>query len=282
MQTIMKSFFTLCLLVLLSNAFAQQKDIARITDSIQTEGKMLYRSEMASWYGTDVFVAQCKDKRPQSGGYLSYDTGNGETNIFFSKGDSPKVLASIAFEKNFNPNVYKLDTVTRNLTTQEKELYIIRQKTLAQVYTDTLFKRYQNTDLNLIPVVSNGHKRVYILTGPQNNGVVIIGNDYLLEFNNNNELISKKRLHKTTLFLKSDPNNPARSAIHSHLPETGDFMTATDVCTTMLYERSAGWQFHMVISKNYVSSWNCEQNQLVILTREAWEKIAKTTKDEKN
>jgi len=279
----MRRIFTLCLLLaIFSGTKAQEKNIAKITDSLVTEGRALYQSEIASWYGTDAFVEKCKDKLALSGGYLSYDTGDGETNIFFSKGDSPKILATISFEKQFNARVYKFDTTSRALTKQENELVTIRQKALAEVNRDTIFKRYKNTDLNLIPLISNGVKKVYILTGPQQNGLVILGNDYLLTFNDRNEIISKKRLHKGVFFFKKDPQNTAESAVHSHVTETGDFITATDICTLMLYERSAGWKFHVVISANYVSSWNCERNQLVILTKQAWENIAKSQTENKN
>jgi hypothetical protein len=38
--------------------------------------------------------------------------------------------------------------------------------------------------------------------------------------------------------------------MHSHLPETGDFITPTDICTLMPYEKFANWKTHNVVSKN--------------------------------
>ncbi|MFN8251902.1 MAG: hypothetical protein U0V75_08455 [Ferruginibacter sp.] len=61
--------------------------------------------------------------------------------------------------------------------------------------------------------------------------------------------------------------------MHTHLGETGDFITATDICTLMLYARFANWQQHMVISENYVSIWDCKQNSLFAITRKAWDRI---------
>ena len=81
----------------------------------------------------------------------------------------------------------------------EKDIFEIRQTALAIVQKDTLFKTYKNTNLNFIPLISNGDKKVYILTGPEQNGVVILGNDYLLNFDDNNKLIGKKRLHKNII-----------------------------------------------------------------------------------
>ena len=41
--------------------------------------------------------------------------------------------------------------------------------------------------------------------------------------------------------------------IHNHQEETGDFITATDICTLMLYEKFAKWKNHIVVSKKYMS-----------------------------
>ena len=62
--------------------------------------------------------------------------------------------------------------------------------------------------------------------------------------------------------------------MHSHLPEYSDIITATDICTTMLYQKSTEWETSYVMSKKYVSIWDCKKNELVIMTREAWEKIS--------
>jgi hypothetical protein len=79
--------------------------------------------------------------------------------------------------------------------------------------------------------------------------------------------------------MKGDENNKIISAMHSHLPETGDIMTATDICTTMLYEKFAEWETNYVISKKYVSIWDCKSDELVVMTIEAWKKM---TKDNNN
>ncbi len=97
--------------------------------------------------------------------------------------------------------------------------------------SDTLFQIYENTNLNLI-LISNGEKKVYILTGPQQSGVVIFGNDYLVTFDKANKLIGKKRLHKNIIPLPyegTDDEKKTEGTVHSHLPETGDFITATDI-----------------------------------------------------
>src|SRR5689334_9378884 len=69
-----KTFLLLTAICSLFTALAQEDDNNRadsIGARIVDEGKQLYRSEMASWYGTDVFLEQFKE-RDKIGGYFSY------------------------------------------------------------------------------------------------------------------------------------------------------------------------------------------------------------------
>ena len=38
-----------------------QDNIEKVSDSLVAEGRRLYRSEMASWYGTDAFLEKYKN-----------------------------------------------------------------------------------------------------------------------------------------------------------------------------------------------------------------------------
>src|ERR1700754_5037034 len=131
-----KLIISCALLVFALKTFAQHKDTQRITDSIVNEGKALFRSEWASWYGSDIFLAQCKQKRALVGGYISYETSTGLNNVFFSKGEAPVALATTSFGNDFNENNYKLDTITRKLSASEKELISIRQAVVKRIGTD--------------------------------------------------------------------------------------------------------------------------------------------------
>ncbi|MEO6901946.1 MAG: hypothetical protein ABI315_02185 [Bacteroidia bacterium] len=61
--------------------------------------------------------------------------------------------------------------------------------------------------------------------------------------------------------------------MHTHLPETGDFITATDICTLMLYEKLAKWKTHKEVSQKYLNIWNCETDQLAVIAMDVVEKI---------
>lgn len=245
-----------------------QEDPNEIVKPIVAEGELLYKSEMASWYGTDLFLEKYSN-RENIGGYFSYSENEISKCIFFSKTDNPKVIGTISFDTTYSVNTAKIDLTEREFTLKENELYIIRKIALNEISSDTLFKTYKNTNLNLIPLINENGKKVYIITGPEQSGVVILGNDYLLTFDNNNNLLIKKRLHKNLIPLFYDgkelKGKKVEGAIHSHLPETGDFITATDICTLMLYEKFAKWKTHNVVSQKYLNIWNCETNQLTII-----------------
>lgn len=255
-----------------------QKNPTESPQQIVAEGKLLYKSEMASWYGTDLFLENFKD-RDKVGGYFSYSENGIAKCVFFSKASEPKVIGTISFDSTYDTRIAEIDLIERDFSNNELDLYEIRKLALTEIQTDTLFKTYKNTDLNLIPLINGNEKKVYVLTGPQQTGVVIFGNDYLLTFNSDNKLLLKKRLHKNIIPIyyeeKVADGKQVEEAYHSHLPETGDYITATDICTLMLYEKTAKWKRYNVVSKKYLNIWDCEKNELNVISMDVIEKINK-------
>lgn len=279
----MNKTLTIILALLTVSVFGQKNPMEE-AQPIVAEGKLLYKSEMASWYGTDIFLENYKN-RENIGGYFSYSENDISKCVFFSKSKNPKVIGTISFDKTYNVKTAKTDLSERDFTTNENDLYIIREIALLEAKSDTLFKKYNNTNLNFIPLINGNEKKVYILTPPQENGVVIFGNDYLLTFDKNNKLTHKKQLHANLIAInyggKEEDGNHVVGAMHTHLPETGDFMTATDICTLMLYEKFAKWKTHNVVSEKYLSTWNCETDQLTVVPMDEVEKINKDQKKRK-
>lgn len=267
----MKKSILIISLLLQLHAMAQENPTL-LAQPIVAEGKRLYASEMASWYGTDLFVAAYKN-RENIGGYFSYTIGDTSKCIFFSRAENPVVIGTIGFDSTYNIAKAKLSIAERNFTSLENDLYTIRKIALEAIVKDTLFKRYRNTNLNLIPLIYNNEKKLYVLTGPEQSGVVIFGNDYVIEFDAQNKIVSKKQLHRNLIPIEygavQKDGEEVVGAAHSHLPETGDFITATDICTLMLYEKIAKWKQHNVISAKYLNIWNCETNQLVVVPRDS-------------
>lgn len=253
-----------------------QDDLTALTKPIVDEGKRLYRSEMASWYGTDLVLEAYKD-RDNIGGYFSYTEDHITKCIFFSRSATPQVIGTISFDSTYNTETATTDLTVRAFTTLENDLYTLRKTAAETVHTDSLFKTYKNTSLNLIPLINKNEKKVYVLTGPRENGVVIFGNDYLLTFSPDNKLVNKKALHKNIIPVyygeKGNEEKDMVGTMHSHLPETGDFITATDICTLMLYGKFTKWKQHNVVSKKYLNVWDCETNELAVVPMSTIEKI---------
>jgi len=269
----MKNLPALILVFISLNCVCQSKTDKQ-TNAIIEEGKKLYQSEMASWYGTDIFLAKYPDKE-KIGGYFSYPENDNSKCIFFSKEANPKVIGTISFDSSFDTNKALTDLNERTFTKNELDYYTLRINAKKALENDTLIKTYNNSQLNLIPLISNNERKVYILTGPSVNGVVILGNDYLLNFDMNNTFINRKALHKNIIPIEFKNDQTEVETMHSHLPETGDFITATDICTLMLYEKFTNWKSHMVLSKKYVSIWNCKTNELHVVPSETFLKLGK-------
>ncbi|RYY65135.1 MAG: hypothetical protein EOO12_07810 [Chitinophagaceae bacterium] len=255
-------------------ASAQEDAVTKTTDSIVAEGRRLYRREMASWYGTDLFL-EAYTNRDNIGGYFSYTDGALARCVFFSRADQPTVIGSITFDSTYNTRTAKVDLAERPFSSEERALHGIRQATLDLMQSDTLFQSYSNTSFNLIPLIDGADRKVYVLTGPKREGLVVFGNDYLVRFDGNNAVTGKRRLHRNIIPIEvaGKDGTEVESTMHAHLPETGDFITATDVCTLMLYGRFTKWKQHSVFSKNYLNIWNVQTNELFVMTMEALERI---------
>ncbi|MEI7489608.1 MAG: hypothetical protein WCJ72_19760, partial [Chryseobacterium sp.] len=231
------------------------QDLKKTAKEIQEEGIELYRSEMASWYGTDVLKANY-DKMENIKGYFSYIDGGVPKCIFFS--EKNKVLATVAFPANYNPRDAKLDLNERDFTTKELDYFTIRQNANEKVKTDTIFQQYNNTSINLIPLIDkNNVKKVYAVTGPSVDNIVIFGNDYLISFNDKNEVKNIEKLHKGIIVqaMKEEKMENAISGLHSHVLENQQTITPTDICTLMLYYKFTNWDDYFVVSKDFVSIW---------------------------
>lgn len=260
-------------LALISIITYGQKNPTEKAQPIVTEGKLLYRLEKTSWLGTDLFLEHYKNSE-NIGGYFSYIEKDVTKCIFFLESDTPIVIGTISFNLDLNKETAILDLSERPFSKIEKDLYQIRKIALDKLLTDSIFKFYQNTSPNLIPIINGKEKKVYILTGSTKNGVVFFGNDYLLTFNNNNQFVSTKKIHNDIISVKYGSNDSiVIGGIHNHLPTTGDFITATDICTLMLYEKIAKWHTYVVVSKKYLNTWNCETDELTVISMDVVGKI---------
>lgn len=262
-------------------AYSQNKE----TEKILNEGKLLFRLEKGSWYGTDDMLARFKTKKDSIGGYLSYENEENKINtIFFSRFDSNKILVRYEFDSLPKTKPIKIDSKNHIASHLEKSLIKIRQdaKDRAYLNEDKFFSFYENTALNFIPVINENGRNVFVLTGPQVSGVVLIGNDYKLEYNKKNEFVKKMKIHNSILqfpYKSDDPENKLKSTFQSLV--LSEYINSTDICTLLLYKDYVEWKQHYAMSKKYVSIFDLEKESLFTMKRKAWEKIYNNQSDKK-
>lgn len=270
----MRNIIFLLLLTFIYSGYSQNKK----TDEILEEGKLLYRLEKASWYGTDNFLANFQNKKDSIGGYLSYKNENDKIQtIFFSRFQPNKILVRYTFDSLPKVEPIKIDTLKRESSTLEKDLIEIRQnaRDLVSANEDSFFTFYENTSLNFIPVIDQKEKKVYVLTAPRVSNIVLIGNDYKFNFDRNNEFKKKEKIHNSILefsYGSDNEENQIQSTYHSHV--VTDFISATDICTLLLYKDYLEWNQHIVISEKEVSIFNLDKESLFTMKKKAWEKIS--------
>jgi len=280
-KTQMTKSILLLLLISITVSYSQNKETERILE----EGKLLYRLEKGSWYGTDDLLERFESKKDSIGGYLSYETENNLINtIFFSRFDSDKILVRYSFDSLPKVKPIKIDTLNNVASELEKNLILIRQdaKDRASSNEDEFFTFYENTALNFIPVIKGKQRDVFVLTGPQIGGVVLIGNDYKLSYDKRNRFDKKMKIHNSILqfpYNSGDKENPTVQTFHSHI--VTEYISSTDICTLLLYKDYVEWNQHIVISEKEVSIFDLEKESLFTMKTKAWEKIAEH-QNEKN
>ncbi|PHS66729.1 MAG: hypothetical protein COB12_05865 [Flavobacterium sp.] len=271
------------ILLLLSSSFIYSQN--NETENILKEGKLLFRLEKGSWYGTDDMLARFKTKKDSVGGYLSYETTENKIKtIFFSRFNSDEILIRYEFDSLPKPERIKIDTLNHKATDLEKSLISIRQDAKDRAYSneDKFFNFYENTSLNFIPLITDKEKSVFVLTGPQVSGIVLIGNDYKLSYNKKNKFKKKEKIHNSILqfpYTSKNKENPTVSTIHLHV--ITKYISSTDICTLLLYKNYVEWNQHIVMSDKEISIFDLDKESFFTMKRKAWEKIYNTEKDKK-
>lgn len=236
----------------------------------------MYRLEAVSWEGTDILLSRFQNKS-QIGGYFAYQDGHGIRFVFVSsEEENGKIIAEMYFDNSLKPDLGTISIDSRDFSNLEKDIWTVRRFALDLAVKDTFFKKYQGVSYNVIPIVNQSEKKVYILSAGQKHGVVYFGNDYLLTFDDNNVLTSKKKFHNSVIQTEYGTSKDGiiiTGGAHSHLPALGQVISATDICTLMLYQKLTHWESYFVISADYVSIWDCKKNNLAVMTNEAFDKL---------
>ena len=208
-------------------------------DAIE-EGFLLYQHEKMAWWGSDAY--QLSSQKGEVDLYFTYFTDSTMHTIFGNnKGEA--VFEFMVDKKSLSSA--SLDTI-RPMTEQEKMLYTQKRtmiETLQKLDEEGKIQishpnpQYASFNIDVVRV-NDTLSRLYILTGVFLKDVMPFGNDYALDFDNENNFLAFHTFHKNFYPLyKEDGWSADDLPMHSHEEEETPFITATDICNYYLYAR---------------------------------------------
>jgi len=247
----MQLYTTVLLLLIsfLSNAqmVMTDKEMKEKTDSILNEANLLYTYERSAWVSTDMVMGKVSIKK-DFGGYFVYQAGDTIKTIILDTANK-SCIYELSFINDFN--LPKTENITRrSITSYEEKLLNTKNNILNEIVE----KKYEvdcpkgfNLNMELLPA-GNGYK-LYILTGTTQSQMIPFGNDYLFLADTNGDIISWKKFHSRLIYTptKGQDGESVTEIIHSHLI-TEPFISATDICTFMLYGSLYGQMEFLVYS----------------------------------
>ncbi len=237
------------------------------------EGKLLYRLEAAGWRATDRMIVNQGARRDSVGGYVAFADGENLRVITYSRYDSSKVMSVFVMNREFDEGSMLVDNITRKAQPREQALIDLRIRALRDVAFDTthFFKHYRNTHFNLIPIIDDTSRRVYVMTTIEQGVVMPIGNDYLLRYSPTLQLVERKKLHQSFIpidLLHQDTlSNDPDLTWHKHADAGDPLPTATDICALLLYTKNAAWHKHGIITSQWYMLFDRTANTFDFLPR---------------
>lgn len=202
-------------------------------DSVLTEAQLLYKYEKATWVSTDLAIGNRAVKKDW-GGYLAYEE-HGEIRVIILGKGRKNCIAEYSFVSDFN-NPKSVTTITRELSNREKTLLKVEEKIVKNLsdkpYKVTIPDGFKP---NLILLPFDEKYKLYIIMGTSQRDVIPFGNDYLFIADKNGKIENWQKFHSGMILGYTTFNgHKVTELTHSHLPTT-PLITATDICTFMLY-----------------------------------------------
>ncbi len=259
---------------------------AQNPDQVLAEGRFLYRLERASWLGADEFAAKFPDQHDSIGGYFSYvNEEDLVVNVFFHRDDQLRIMVRFYYSGMPSGSPLRVDTLNHTATMIEMDLLDLRQDALQRIEENAydFYTLYDNMTFNLIPVITGGERKVYVLTAGNAANVVYLGNDYLLSYDMKNKYVSQEKLHNSLLafpYKKGGPGEEVNATVHSHV--VSELITPTDICTLLLYRELTDWDLHYVVGNEYVSIFDIKRERLDVMPKKIWLEISRKQQKKKH
>lgn len=253
-------------------------ELFAVNDSVIKEGHRLYFFEKINWNVADFLFAN--HKAEEVGASLTYMAEDSLMIALFA--DTSIVNTVCELQWDMRTNQYNPIETSRVLTEREKEL-IERRKvimTRMQDMADSINgipQGFGNFNFDIIRINDN-ITRLYILTGTLQKNTIPFGNDYSIDFDNDNNIVAFRRYHNSLLAIQATYDGEAVTPIHSHL-ENNPYITPTDICNYLLYARDVfGIDTFMVYSTKFKTRFLYVDKMKSIITAMDNEKSSKKGK----
>lgn len=271
--------------------FTPKTGLAQLSEKEQKaiidEGYELYRLELASWNSSDLLTSIWGISTLDSiEGYLSYRQGNAYNTIYYGGEKEFRIYANFVFDSLSSIQSAIMDLTPRAAAHRETQLITMRTDALERIGKNegNFFEPHEKTSFNLIPMITANERKVIVLCGPQETGNVLFGNDYVLEYGEDNKFKAQTRLHGnlSVIPMETTPDSlHVFATAHTHAHPASGYITPTDICTLLLYGDYTNWEQHSVISENYFSIWDLKKKTLRIVASNAAEKTEKIRQEKK-
>jgi len=236
----MKKISLVLLISLFSSILFAQKikmskaELKTKLDSVLAEGNLLYKYEKAAWISNDL-AFECPAVKAEYNGFFTYEEQEEIKTIIL--GDNFQFcIAEYVFDNNFDkPKSEKIEK--RELSEKEKDLIDVRKKILKEIVENKYEVTYPddyNPNIILLPFADK--YKLYIIMGTSLKDVIPFGNDYLFIADKNGKVENWQKFHSILIpgYTMIGDRYKVTKLSHSHL-RTTPLMTATDICTFMLY-----------------------------------------------
>lgn len=201
--------------------------------------------------------------------YIPYVDGDTDRLIVYSRFPEPKVIYAVALTNLTKRPIVKTSSQVRDFTPQEHQLYIMTERTIVEFKRDPFFKIADNAYPKLRPVITPYGHKLYCYGDPISQDSLTFGEDYVVEFSDDNQFINKKALHKQSLhyYLEGKNSPDTLLGFHSHVDEPGDEFTATDIAKVIYYQTIAGWNDFMLLGNRFTTFWDYKKDRPVQFDR---------------
>lgn len=240
------------------------QDLDQISNQILSEGIELYRNEHASWISTDSVP---EEDKALINGYFTYWNGNNYISIYVDSTDQI-ALYQFFFQPAEGIELTLIKTLKNvPLTGLERNILSVRKKAIGIAsWWYQQFGYDQIVNPNAIIYRTSPQFEVYVIPGAKQSGLLPIGGDMRMVFKPDGELGKMDAIHNNLIPFEIETHEEIVYLAHEHRGKrlAKEYITATDVCTLLLYREFLKEEKHLTVHKKFVSEFYFNEPRLMI------------------